>query len=198
MIYTKELLEALIERDKNEIKKKEEEIQSYKKKLDELEEYQTLPIEERTLEIYITEKTKTVSIMDEFERITESGFRKYDRMIIKSFVWVPDVGFCQMVLERMPRKEEYVGDITMTDFKKHNDDELRSYINSEMKYYKKNNKCQKGDYIPFRKPYLLRAQNSTNRTGYGNEYNGYGLVYQGTLYGETTNYAFTGFVLAEY
>lgn len=75
--------------------------------------------------------------MNEFERITESGFRKYDRMIIKSFVWVPDVGFCQMVLERMPRKEEYVGDITMTDFKKHNDDKLRSYINSEMKYYKK-------------------------------------------------------------
>lgn len=31
MIYTKKLLEALIERDKNEIKKKEEEIQSYKK-----------------------------------------------------------------------------------------------------------------------------------------------------------------------
>lgn len=34
----------------------------------------------------------------------------------------------------------------------------------------------KGDYISFRKPYLLRVQNSTNRTGYENEYNGYGLV----------------------
>ena len=49
--------------------------------------------------------------------------------------------------------------------------------------------------IKFEKPYLLRAQNSNNRTGYGNEYYGYDLVYQGTLYGETTNYAFVGVIL---
>ena len=198
MVYTKELLEAMIEGSQKEIERKEEELKQYKEKLAALEEYHKLPIEERTLERYVSERTKTVSIMDEFERITEEGFRKYDRMIIKSYFWVPEVGICHMILERMPRKQEYVGDITMTDFKKNNSDELCNYIYNEIKYQRKKKEYKKGDYVPFRKPYLLRAQNSKNRTGYGNEYNGYDMVYQGTLYGETTNYAFTGFILGDY
>jgi hypothetical protein len=47
----------------------------------------------------------------------------------------------------------------------------------------------------FGTPIQLNAQNSKNRTGYGNEYDGGFLVYEGTLYGETSLYVITGFAL---
>lgn len=93
MVYTKELLEAMIEGTEKEIRRKEGELKQYKEKLLALEEYQKLPIEERTLERYVSERTKTVSIMDEFESVTEEGFRKYDRMIIKSYFGYPKLEY---------------------------------------------------------------------------------------------------------
>ena len=53
----------------------------------------------------------------------------------------------------------------------------------------------KDQFFRFSKPFLLRAQNSSNRTGYGWEWNwsgGYGDYTEGTFYGETTNYFFVG------
>ena len=53
----------------------------------------------------------------------------------------------------------------------------------------------KNRFYRFSKPFLLRAQNSLNRTGYGWEWDwsgGYGDYIEGTLYGETTNYYFVG------
>lgn len=44
--------------------------------------------------------------------------------------------------------------------------------------------------------FQFRAQNSYNRTGYGSEYSGGDLVYEGTLYGETTTYIISGIRLS--
>ena len=44
---------------------------------------------------------------------------------------------------------------------------------------------------------VLNAQNSKNRSGYGNEYYRDELIYEGTLYGETTEYVITGFDLVK-
>lgn len=49
--------------------------------------------------------------------------------------------------------------------------------------------------IPFKTPIKFNAQTSQNRTGYGSEYNNGELVYQGTLYGETTQFAIIGVIL---
>jgi hypothetical protein len=46
----------------------------------------------------------------------------------------------------------------------------------------------------FKNPYLLKAQLSTNRTGYGNVYYQDELVYQGTLYGEYTPFYIVGLI----
>lgn len=53
----------------------------------------------------------------------------------------------------------------------------------------------KDQFYRFSTPFLLRAQNSSNRTGYGWEWDwsgGYGDYTEGTLYGETTDYFFVG------
>lgn len=57
------------------------------------------------------------------------------------------------------------------------------------------NSKKKKEFL-FKKPILLNAQNSSNRTGYGNEYFGDLLIYEGTHYGETTGYLIIGFTLS--
>lgn len=47
------------------------------------------------------------------------------------------------------------------------------------------------DYF-FDLPIEFNAQNNLNRCGYGNKYHGEELIYEGTLYGETTTYMFVG------
>ena len=51
---------------------------------------------------------------------------------------------------------------------------------------------EKQAYLSFQSPVEFNAQNSSNRSGYGNRYCGEDLVYEGTLYGETTTYVFVG------
>lgn len=57
------------------------------------------------------------------------------------------------------------------------------------------NNIKESGIIPFEPAIALNAQNSSNRTGYGNEYHYDNLVYAGTLYGETTEYIIEGFQL---
>lgn len=51
---------------------------------------------------------------------------------------------------------------------------------------------ERGEFIPFSIPVYLRAQDSTNRTGYGSIYEGEDCVIEGTLYGETHGYLIIG------
>lgn len=189
-----------IERLKQRIIEKEEEIEDIKKEIilkeDELkkiEEYENSPIEERTLRRYIFDTTASVRVMDEFESITEEGYQKYKRMIFRNSFY-SDCGSYNFIVERLQARDSE-GNITMTDYKKGYDSALRKYANEQIKMQLGENRGTKGTEIFFDKPYLLRTQNSSNRTGYGSEYNGYDLVYQGTLYGETTRYGFVGVVM---
>ena len=49
--------------------------------------------------------------------------------------------------------------------------------------------------IAFDLPIRLRGQTYANQTGFGSEYNGDELVYQGTLYGETTDFYIIGLIV---
>lgn len=51
--------------------------------------------------------------------------------------------------------------------------------------------------ISFEPAIVLNAQNSKNLTGYGSEYYYGELIYEGTLYGETTTYVITDFELIQ-
>lgn len=147
---------------------------------------------------FVFDTTRTVDLLDEFEGIGKKNNIVYKRLVIangKYQRW-SDQGLISfnLVIER-GRGTDYVGDTTFTAFKKGEAYGLRKHIDEEVteeviKLYK-----DKNQFFRFSKPYLLRAQNSSNRTGYGWEWDwsgGYGDYTEGTLYGETTNYFFVG------
>ena len=160
-------------------------------------------IEEFIVNVYDT--TKTIDLLDKFEGIGREEKIAYKRLVIGNgrytrFSKVGTICF-HLVIER-GRGNDYVGDITFTQFKKGETYELHKYMEQEItdeiiEQYK-----DKNVFYKFSKPYLLRAQNSSNRTGYGWEWDwsgGYGDYIEGTLYGETTNYFFAGaYISTEY
>lgn len=48
--------------------------------------------------------------------------------------------------------------------------------------------------IFFENPISINAQSSNNRKGYGNEYYYDTLIYEGTKYGETSQYPIVGYI----
>ena len=114
--------------------------------------------------------------------------------------------------------------ITMTEFKKiynevHNDyDEIVNYknylsplrrtyapiysvavfdfIEIFFEHFKNNVKGNvgKSEIIFFENPISINAQSSNNRKGYGNEYYYDILIYEGTKYGETSQYPIVGYI----
>lgn len=56
---------------------------------------------------------------------------------------------------------------------------------------KQSNKSE--DIILFNNPISINAQSSNNRTGYGNEYYYDTLIYEGTKYGETSEFPIVGY-----
>ena len=56
----------------------------------------------------------------------------------------------------------------------------------------KNNNFFNKKYYALSKPISIGAQTTNNRKGYGNIYNGETLVYEGTKYGETTEFLIVG------
>lgn len=53
----------------------------------------------------------------------------------------------------------------------------------------------KGDIVPFERPCLIGGQTFSDQTGFGSEYYGGDLVYQGKEYGETTKFLMIGVII---
>ena len=144
------------------------------------------------LKTYVFEDTRTVRLMDKFEGAEDDTI--YKRIVLENSFYI-DGAICHLVIERA-NKKEYIGDITFTDFKKGYTGKLRDHIESELTPDVIKKYSGKNEIFYFSKPFRLRAQNSANRTGYGTEWDwSYGIgtiVYEGTLYGETTDYVFSG------
>ena len=146
----------------------------------------------------VIETTKTLRLLDVFEGYSKSNSIKYKRLVVsnckyRAFKGNHYVGF-NLVIERGCNRD-YVGDITFTNFKTGKDADLKKYITSEITDSVVEEYVDRNEFFRFSKPYLLRAQNSTNRTGYGWEWDwsgGYGDYTEGTFYGETTDYFFVG------
>lgn len=150
----------------------------------------------RDLEICIFDDTRTVELMDRFEGIGTE--KPYDRLILKNamYIRVGSLGeMIDLVVERSKSKD-FQGNITFTEYKKGEIYDLREYIENQFTEKEIQNYKKSGELYKFSKPYLLRAQNSRNRSGYGWEWDWSDpyapLVNEGTLYGETTNYVFVG------
>lgn len=176
------------------ISAKEKQIAQLEIRMKEIEKYkEEHSIFERTLIRYINKDTRTVQLLDEFEKLTTNGIKRYDRLRDKG-AWTYNKGRrYQFIIERVEGRE-CVGDITMSQYKSQKGYELNAllkYARKQIQEYINANGDSPAEIL-FTKPYLIRGQKSSNRTGYGSEYNGHTLVKQGTLYGETTNYAIVG------
>lgn len=152
------------------------------------------------LSIILRRDTKTLDIMDRFEGFGDKSI-PYKRLIIKNSRYkkynehLKDYILYDLVIERS-NGCEYIGDITFSSLKLGKDEKLREYILSEVDEKIIDEFIDTDQVFRFSKPYLLRAQSSINRTGYGWEWNwnskGDCDVVEGTLYGETTDYYIVG------
>lgn len=164
----------------------------------------------KELHIKLFDTSRTLRLMDEFEGIGEKNKIIYDRLVIYNENLLGSLGehkvFNYALVVERGMSQECVGSITMTDFKnsylnpfvyvtKSDNSErilLKEHIENEVTESVYNEYVDSGNAYFFSKPYKLKAQNSRNRSGYGNIYNGDILIYEGTKYGETSGYLIVG------
>ena len=147
----------------------------------------------------VDEGTKTIALMNQFEGYGSFNNIPYKRLIIKNikYSWalgLPRSSGINLVIERCTT-DNYIGDITFTEFKQQRDQDFRAFLKKEITPDIADKYLDTNRIYRFSKPYKLRAQNKRNREGYGWEWDwsgGYGDYTEGTFYGETTNYVFVG------
>lgn len=159
----------------------------------------------------INKSTHTVKLMDEFEEIDLIGNIKYETLLLEDVLKILDTDgsrkhlyYVSVFIQRLKTQNDYIPcSLTFTDFKryilghgysieKHTDFLIVSELVKDVKnIVLPKNVNDTVDYI-FEKPIQFNAQNSGNRSGYGNEYKYGELVYEGTLYGEVSKYVFVG------
>lgn len=148
-------------------------------------------------------KLKSIELMDEFE---EGG---YLQLIIRDYPfdrWNSTYRY-HLVIERnnkrFPNYVKLVGDgVTFSQLKTKKAEELNEEFDIQITDNKKIEYLDSEKILYFWSPIKLRAQNSGNRTGYGTIYDwSYSKnqpSFQGTLYGETTDYKIVGLYIAGY
>lgn len=158
----------------------------------------------KDLLIYVTEGTKTIELMDKFE-----GFYTFDGVPYKRIVF-KNIYECNLeklicrfhlVIERILPESKKEGNITFSEFKKTKGFPVLQYANKMIREeFKRNRDFINQKKFYFNTPYYLRAQNSTNRQGYGWEWDwsdGYGTFEEGTYYGETSDYGFVCIIIED-
>ena len=151
-------------------------------------------VEEEELAVSVYEDTKTIEILDRFEGYKGNTNKPYKRLVVRNGSRIYGDYYFHYVIER-GHKKEYVGDITFTSFKKNETNDLENHVKTELKSCDIKRYLDKDQYFRFKEPFHLRAQNSHNRTGYGWDWDwsyGVGSYTEGTFYGETTDYIFSG------
>ncbi len=163
------------------------------------------------LDEYIASKEQYLKILDKFS-VTDINLLQYDIQ----FVLSNKIPIDQEIIET---------NITMTEFKKiYNRPLLLPMIGEYLEFMKKDNlkrnhipkislpvydfllmfkrhfeknknNLEFGKLIKFDYPISINAQSSKNRTGYGNEYFYDQLIYEGTLYGETSEFPIVGYIV---
>lgn len=164
----------------------------------------------KELHIKLFDTSRTLKLMDEFDGIDEENKIIYDRLVIYNENLLGHIGknkvFNYALIIERGKSQKVVGSITMTDLKSgylkpyvsitksegSKNVLLKEHIENEVTESVYNEYVDSGTPYLFSVPYKLKAQNSRNRSGYGNIYNGDILVYEGTKYGETSSYLIIG------
>lgn len=140
---------------------------------------------DKILEIDMRNENGTIDIMDRFEG---HGLETaYKQMVLRNVACINvDGKYIQLslVVERS-KDHRYIGNITFTELRQGNTKNLNEYLRNQITTEVIRETKDSNEMFMFSTPYLFRAQNSTNRSGYG-------WGYGGTQYGETTAYVFVG------
>ena len=160
---------------------------------------------EEILKTRVYKDSRTVKIMDEFESKDDNLKKKYSSLELCDIFCIKyrkRVYWISLIIQRKPKEQQCIqSSLNFTNLKNKLlervftlDDEGSCKIVSEIfKGIRENWQCEANDIgVVFPIPVQFNAQNSSNRSGYGNRYCGEELVYEGTLYGETTDYMFVG------
>lgn len=159
------------------------------------------------LSCYCDRRLSTLSLMDEFESLKD-GHNVYDTLKLTNIFTVMVDNYClhvSLLIKRKPMGTKLTRD-SLTFSKLKNEIMGKQFGCVSAPKYAITNEAYKGakiilesaddnDTFFFQTPIFFGAQNSSNRTGYGNQYYGRDLVYEGTKYGEVTEYMCIG---AEY
>lgn len=170
---------------------------------------------DNSIRVELRSDTKTTPIMDEFFYsdktflIFENIFRMQHRVKGVGYIYTY---FSLIVTGNRDNVNYDYNGLTMTDLKKlyglyidgnsakGRDKRSREYpLRRELSSVCK--KIKNGDnsnIIPFDKPCLIGGQTYRNQSGFGSEYCGDELVYQGTLYGETSKFMIIGVLVEKY
>lgn len=149
--------------------------------------------------VSIVNTTKSIALMDKFEGIGLKNKHPYKRMVfiipeLINGLKLPQNAVVNLVVERS-NTLNCEGDITFTQYKQGETDELHAFIKEQITSEKVIEYIDSDKFYPFDKQFRFRAQTSRNRQGYGWKWDwsgGYPDYTEGTFYGETTNYAFVG------
>lgn len=137
------------------------------------------------LEASIYDTTRTIDLMDRFEGYgSDIAYQKLALCNIACLKIGEEYEYVTLIIERS-RDYRYVGNITFTELKQGQVADLYKFLRSNISKDIVEDYKGRNEEYRFDTPYLLRAQNSTNRSGYG-------WGFGGTQYGETTAYVFTG------
>lgn len=160
---------------------------------------------EEILKKRVYKDSRTLRIMDEFESEDSEHNKRYTSLELSDIFCVMYCGMLyrvSLIVQRKPKEQQCVSSsLTFTDLKKRlseriftlNDEDSYEIVSELFKGIRQNWKSDASNIeVVFPIPVQFNAQNSSNRSGYGNKYYGEELVSEGTLYGETTDYMFVG------
>lgn len=163
---------------------------------------------------YFQKNMKTVELLDEFaEKDDKDEYKYYELYLdnVYSLFYKNTFYYVGLMIRDKFAEDKNVikTDMTFTWLKKNIGKKLfrtetkydMELIDNSLKIIAENvdkMTTQETVFFEFEKPIVLNAQNSGNRCGYGWEYSGDMCVYEGTEYGETSEYLIYGFYLTKF
>lgn len=162
-------------------------------------------MENRVLQKYVYKTSGSIKIMDEFESTNNKNEKIYDTLELQDLFFIMyrkrRYSISLLVQRKNYDQKCIYSSLTFTDMKKEilnyhffiEDKNSYKVIHETFEGIKNNwNSKESETLYQFPVPVQFNAQNSSNRCGYGNQYCGEELVWEGTLYGETSDYIFVG------
>jgi hypothetical protein len=155
------------------------------------------------LAVNFSSQIRSVDLMDKFDGVFSDEM--YFQLVLKyyHFVSLNKTFLYHIVIERAKPIDKFEGlGITFTELKRKKASDLEIAVSELIKQENVDDYVNRQKVFYFKKPILFRAQNSFNRSGYGQIWDWSidkeNPMSEGTQYGETTNYKIVGVYLISF